>query len=197
VAGHLSGCLGCGRDRLESRVSHPPGVGTNALFGGIPLPLGGFGLLGPQLGLADEELGLRTLLPRVRATLLRLVLLGLLGLRNAGFHLLGHVLHLLVTQGPLDRRQQLLLLVAGVLAEGLLQVGKLAGEGLIVLRQGLELGQRRAKLLVVPHGVRDQVLGLRVLPENREQVLLLETGMELELSLELGEKPLPRFHRAV
>jgi hypothetical protein len=50
---------------------------------------------------------------------------------------------------------------------------------------------------VVPDRVRDEVLGLGVLPQHREEVLLLEAAVELELGLELGEQPLARPDRAV
>jgi hypothetical protein len=49
---------------------------------------------------------------------------------------------------------------------------------------------------VVPDRVRDEVLGLGVLPQHREEVLLLEAAVELELGLELGEQPLARPDRA-
>src|ERR1700712_3940275 len=52
---------------------------------------------------------------------------------KAGFHLLGDVLHLLFAQRPLHRRQQLPLVVPGMLAEDLLQLLEPFREGLVVL----------------------------------------------------------------
>jgi hypothetical protein len=55
----------------------------------------------PQLGLPGQELGFLALLPDLGAALLRLVLAGLLGLGEAGFHLLGDALDLLLAQRSL------------------------------------------------------------------------------------------------
>src|ERR687897_84886 len=111
----------------------------------------------------------------------RLVLPGLLGLGGAGLHPLGDALHLLLAERPLHRRQQLRLLVAGVLAEGPLQLLQPLREGLVALRQGLELGELGAQLAVILDRVGHQALGLGVAPEDREEVLLLEAGVLLQL----------------
>jgi hypothetical protein len=66
----------------------------------------------------------------------------------------------------------------GVLAKRFLQLLKALGEGLVVLRQRVELGQFRAQLIVVSDRVGDQIPRLGVLPEDREKVLLLKAGME-------------------
>ena len=189
-AGGLTRRFGGGLHRRQRRVGDLAGRLTGAAFGGL-------GLLGPQLGLPGQELGLLALLPGFGPPLLRLVLLGLLGLGEARLHLLGDVLHLLLAQRPLHRRQQLALVIARVLPEGLLQVLQPLGEALVVLRQRIELGELRPQLLVVLDRVGDEVLGLGVPPEDREEVLLLEAGMELELGLQLGEQLLPGLHRAV
>ena len=110
---------------------------------------------GLQLALPGQELGLLALLAGLGAALLRLVLPGLLGLGEARLHLLSDLLHLLLAQRPLHRRQQLPLLVPGVLPERLLQLLELLGEGVIVLGQGVELGELGAQLLVVLDGVGD------------------------------------------
>jgi hypothetical protein len=66
----------------------------------------------------------------------------------------------------------------GVLAKCFLQLLKPLGEGLVVLRQRVELGQFRAQLLVVSDRVADQLPRLGVSSEDREKVLLLKAGME-------------------
>jgi hypothetical protein len=65
------------------------------------------------------------------------------------------------------------------------------------LRHPLELAQKGTDLLVVGQSPGHEFLGFLVLPQRREQVLLLEPGQELQLLLELREQPLPGPHRAI
>jgi hypothetical protein len=64
--------------------------------------------------------GLLSLLAGLQPTVVNLILPGLFGLGNAGLDLFGDALDLFFAQCPLHRRQQLALLVSGMLAEGLL-----------------------------------------------------------------------------
>ena len=195
-AGGLTRYLGSSLHRLARGGGDLLGSLARQSFNSLSLLLGRCGLLDPQLGLPGQELGFLALLPGLGAPLLRLVLPGLLGLGEAGFHLLGDALHLLLAQRPLHCRQQLRLLVPGVLAEDLLQLLEPLREGLVVLRQRLELGELGPQLAVVPHRVGHEVLGFGVAPEHWEEVLLLEAGVQLELGLQLGKQLLPGLHRA-
>jgi hypothetical protein len=172
-------------------------LGAQALLGSGLLPLCLHRLLLAQLGLAGQELGLLTLLTGLRPALLGLVLPRLLGLGEARFHLLGDALHLLLAQRALHGRKEVLALVARMLAERLLQFGETLREGRLVLRNAVELGDLRAQLLVLADRVRDQALRLGIAPENREEVLFLEAGVELKFRLQLGEELLPCLHGTV
>ena len=189
--------LGPAPGRLGPDLAGPPcrrgglhGGLTGAECGGLALPLRRF--LRTRL-----RLGPLALLPGGRAPLLLLVVPGLLGLGQAGLHLLGNPLHLLLAERLLHGREQLLRLVARVLAEGLAQLGELGGERLVILRQRVQLGHLRAQLLVVLDGGGDQIPGLGVLAQDREEVLLLKAHMRLELGLEFGEQPLTGLDCAV
>jgi hypothetical protein len=99
-------------------------------------------------------LGFLPLLPGLQPPLVQLVLPSLLGLGNTGLDFL----HLFFAQCPLHCGQQFALFVAGVLAEGLLQLLDPPGEGLIVLRQGVEFSKLCPEFPIVLDRVGDQPL---------------------------------------
>jgi hypothetical protein len=69
--------------------------------------------------------------------------------RHLILHLLGHRFGLLVAEDLEHRRKQLLLVVANMLLEHLLQLSNLAEELTIVLRHAVQFRQERTRSLVV------------------------------------------------
>ena len=191
------GLLGRDLDRVlgspRSGVGGRMGRALDTAFGVLPLLLGFFFLASQRLG----PLALFALLTSGRPLLLGLVLLDLVRLRERALHLADDMLELILVQRLLHGRQQLTLVVAGMLPERLLQVRYLAQERLLVLRKGLQLAQLGPQLLVLPNGGGDEIFGLRLLAQDREQVLLLQFDVLLEPGLQLREQPLASLHRVV
>ena len=197
MASRLIDGLGHSGHWLQRRVSNLARLSTHTLLSGGLLTLSRRIFLLPQLGLASEKLGLLALLPGLRPAFFGLVLLSLLGLGDARFHLVRNALDLLFAQGALNCRKELLPIVTSMLTEHLLQLGETLREYRVVLRHAVELCHFRTQLLVVADRVGDQVLGLRISSQDREEVLLLETSVEFQLGLELRKEPLPGLHCAV
>ena len=140
-------------------------------------------------------LGFLALLPGLQPPLLQLVLPSLLGLGNAGLDFLSDTLHLFFAQCPLHRGQQFALFVAGVLAEGFLQLLEPLGEALIVLRQCLEFSKLRPKFPIVLDRVGDKPLRFGIPPQNGEKVLLFKSGVQFQLGFQVRERASPWFSR--
>jgi len=137
------------------------------------------------------------LLAGLQPPLFQFLLSGLFRLGETSLDLLGDALYLFLGQGLLHRRQQLPLFVAGMLAEGLLQVLEPFGKSLIVLRQRLQFGQLCAKLLVVLDRLCNELFCLGIPPQDREEVLLFKAGMKFQLSLQLGKELFPGLYGSV
>src|SRR5215207_8437285 len=82
-----------------------------------------------------------------------------------------------------------------MLLEGFSQLGHLAGELLALLWGALQLGQSLPGLFVVVERVGHEVLGLLALPENREEVLLFQPHLQLQLLLQFREQALAGLDR--
>src|SRR5215203_1647203 len=82
-----------------------------------------------------------------------------------------------------------------MLLEGFSQLGHLAGELLALLRRALQLSQSLPGLLVVVERVGHEVLRLLALPENREEVLLFQSHLQLQLLLQFREQALACLDR--
>jgi hypothetical protein len=113
-----------------------------------------------------------------------------------GLDPLGHGPDLLVAQRLLHLGQQRGLLVLEVLLEGGLQLGDLGEERLAVLGRLLEPVEQRLQLRRPFAALGDDRLRPGVLPQGRDQMVVLQPRQQLDLFLELLEQALARLRGA-
>ncbi len=150
-----------------------------------------------MLGLLALLFGPRAFLLSRCSLLSRVVVLGPLSVRQAALNLLREFLDLLLAERLLDRRQEFLRLVAGVLAEQLSQLHNVGQERFMVPRKCVQLGELCAHLLDTAGGSGNKLLGIRMLLEGWKEMLLLQVRMTLELGLKLREQIFAGFQRTV
>ena len=153
--------------------------------------------LGPQLGLPGQELGLLALPPGLGAALLRLVLSAC----SASARPASIFSATPCTCSSLSARctagSSSVFSSRACWRKAFCSSFSRSGKASSFLGRASSSASLRAQLPVVLRRFGDEALGLGIPPEDREEVLLLKAGMQLKLSLELGEQPLAGLHRAV